>query len=188
MKRHTAVKLVTVPALIASIAFSMSACGEPSSTTNDQNATNTQLQKYQANQPIPQADWSQYRQTVIDVENAQIHGMATTTFMYNMGSNKPIASCPSIGFPVPTTAQLTNPDQALYPGSSGSAVIAQAEANGVYTGASTGTYVVCVNNKGTKYIQYWEGDVNTVGGPAHWDNTSAQIVLDGEPTVKVTTK
>jgi hypothetical protein len=177
-------KIPMASAAVVALTFSLAACSD-SATRADQDATNTQLDRYQKNQPIPQSDWSQYRQTVLDVESAQIHGVATTTFFFNLGTDKPIKVCPSIGFPVASTAQLTNPDQSV--GSQG-AVIAQQEPNGVYTGNSSGTYVVCVAPNGTKYISYWEGDVHTEGGPAHWDATQALIVLDGAPTVASTDK
>lgn len=146
---------------------------------NDEKQTDTQLQKYQQVQPVPAYDWSQYRQTVIDVSAAQVNAVATTTFMFNMGTADPIDQCPSIGFPVPATAQLTNPDQVRTNG----AVVAQAEPNGAYTGDSQGTYIVCVASDGTKYIDYWEGSVKTTGGPAHWDYDKHHVVLDGKPTV-----
>lgn len=167
----------------------------PSATANDQKATNSQLDRYQQNQPIPASDWSQYRQTVLDVEAAQIHGVATTTFFFNQGTDKPIKVCPSIGFPVASTAQLTNPDQISFGGrgdgsglSGEYGVIAQQEPNGVYTGDSSGTYTVCVAGDGSKYISYWEGDVQAEGGAAHWDAEQGLIILDGAPTVEVTTK
>lgn len=178
--------IVTSLALIF-ITGGLAACG-PSSTTKDQLGTNRQLNRYQVNQPVPQFDWSQYRQTVIDVESAQVHGVATTTFFFNLGTSRPIKVCPSIGFPVPTTAQLTNPAQLADPGNSSSSVIGQAEPNGAYTGQSTGTYVTCIAPNGTKYISYWEGDVQTEGGPAHWDATQGLIVLDGAPSVTTKTK
>lgn len=157
----------------------------PSSITADQRSTNSQLDRYQKNQPIPASDWSQYRQTIIDVELAQIHGVATTSFFFNLGTPNPVKTCPSIGFPVPTTAQLTNPDQVVSAPNSQAAAIAQAEPNGAYSGDSTGTYVVCVAPNGTKYISYWEGDVETEGGSAHWDRMAGAIVLD---SASVTTK
>ena len=121
---------------------------------------------------------------------AQIHGVATTTFFFNQGTPNPVKVCPSIGFAVPTTAQLTSPDQIANPSGStgGYGVIAQQEPNGVYTGSSSGTYVVCVSPNGVKYISYWEGDVQTEGGPAHWDKTQGLILLDGAPTVTAVTK
>lgn len=171
--------LIAAGALLGSLA----AC-TPSSTENDRKATDAQLHKYQANQPIPQADWSQYRQSVIDITNAQIHGMATTSFFFLEGVDHPIGKCPSIGYPVPSTAQLTNPDQQVSSG----ATVAQAEPNGTFTGESTATYVICVAPNGTKYPDYWEGYVRSVGGPAEWDSTKKEIVLIGDPTVTASTK
>ncbi|MEC5149199.1 hypothetical protein [Cryobacterium sp. GrIS_2_6] len=184
-------KTILALAAVVALGLALTGCTEtPSATQNDQVASNSQLDRYQKNQPIPAADWSQYRQTVIDVENAQIHGVATTTFFFNQGTPKPIKVCPSIGFAVPTTAQLTNPDQITNTSgaAAGYGVVAQQEPSGVYTGASSGTYVVCVASDGSKYISYWEGDVQTEGGAAHWDNTQGLILLDGAPTVTAKTQ
>lgn len=186
-------KKTLVAIAAAAAVLGLAGCGASNTATqHDQQQTDSQLQRYQANQPTPQFDWSQYRQTVIDVEGAEVHGVATTTFFYNLGSQKPISSCPSIGFPVAVTAQLTNPQQITWNnggnGNWANGVVPQSEPNGVYTGESAGTYVTCVSPDGSKYYTYWEGDVNTVGAPAHWDPQSQQIVIDGAPTVKVVTK
>lgn len=171
----------------AVLAFTLTGCeGTTTAAEKDQASTNSQLDRYQKNQPVPASDWSQYRQTVIDVETAQVHGVATTTFFFNMGTDNPIKVCPSIGFPVASTAQLTNPDQVVY-GYQSPSVIAQQEPNGVYTGDSSGTYIVCVADNGSKYISYWEGSVHAEGGAAHWDKTQGMITLDGAPTVEATT-
>jgi hypothetical protein len=185
--KNTASKNTAKIALIACaavIVMTLAGCTD-SATTKDQQSTDSQLSRYQSNQPIPSADFSQYRQTIIDVENAQIHGVATTSFFFNQGTPNPVKSCPSIGFAVPSTSQLTNPEQIAYSGSGsgGYGVISQMEPNGSYTGHSTGTNVICVAANGTKYISYWEGVVGTEGGPAHWDRTQGLIVMDGEPTV-----
>jgi hypothetical protein len=136
------------------------------------------------NQPIPFFPLSEYRETLVQIETAEAHGVATTTFFFNQGVREPIFTCPSIGFPIPTTAQLTNPKQVIYNGGNGgggNVTVDQMDPNGVYTGESTGTYVECVDPTGVKYAQYWEGFVNTVGAPAHWDGKS--VALDGPPTV-----
>lgn len=186
-------RTLALVALATGTALALSACttGDPS-TTNDNKQTNQQLQRYQANQPVPKSDFSEYRQTVIDVQLAQIHGVATTTFFYNQGVQQPFKVCPSIGYPVASTSQLTDPQQIGFrttPGGSSyePGVINQAEPNGTYTGDSSGTYVVCVAPNGTKYITYWEGFVDTEGGAAHYDNTTHQIVIDTQ-TVKSTGK
>lgn len=173
---------------IATVILLAGCSNTPKSVKADQKATNIQLDRYQRNQPIPQSDWSQYRQTVIDVEMAQIHGVATTSFFFNQGVQQPFQSCPSIGFPVATTSQITNPEQVVAAPNTSSATVHQQEPNGVYTGDSLGTYVTCVAPGGKKYIDYWEGFVYTVGGPAHWDKNAGQIASDGAPTVTTTTK
>lgn len=162
----------------------LAGCGGNAAIGSDQRASTTQLSRYEANQPIPQSDFSQYRQTLLDVEQAQIHGVATTTFFYNMGSNVPVKSCPSLGYPVASTSQLTNPEQITRATTNSSyEVIPQLEPNGTYTGDSSGTYVACVSPTGQPYVSYWEGSVETEGGAAHYDSASSQIVLDGAPTV-----
>lgn len=178
-------------AVLAGVALTGCSVGN-NSTSKDNQATDTQLQRYQANQPVPANDWSQYRQTVIDVNEAQVHGVATTTFFFNQGVQDPIKSCPSVGFAVPHTTQLTDPQQIGFRNSPGGGyddgVINQAEPNGVYTGDSDGTYVVCVEAGGAKAIDYWEGFVETEGGSAHWDTKTHSIVLTGKPTVQTTTR
>lgn len=179
MKLRTMLTMIVTPVM----AVMLTGC-QNDGTSNDQKNTDSLLQRLQANQPIPNPDYSQYRQTQIDVEQAQIHGVATTTFFFTHGATKPYKVCPSVGFPVASTSQLTNPLQGIGNGE----VIGQMEPNGVYTGSSTGTYVTCVAPDGSRYISYAEPDVHTEGGPAHFDNTTGLIVLDGQPTVKTSNR
>ena len=186
-------KAFVVAAAVALVGLTgCSSSGTPSAAQTDAANTNTQLDRYQKNQPAPAADWSQYRQTVIDVEQAEIHGMATTTFFFNLGIKDPIRVCPSIGYPVPATSQLTSPDQLVGNGGSSNyyaaGVVGQAEPNGTFTGVSAGTNVVCVLPSGKKDIEYGEPNAYAVGGPAHWDKALGQVVPDGDPTVTVTSK
>lgn len=183
-------KRIVAGVLAAVAAFGLVGCGSDSSQTlgADSNAAEEQLARYQKNQPVPEYDWSQYRQTLLDIQNAQVHGQATTSFFFNQGVQQPVFSCSSIGFPVPSTAQLTNPEQRVWYQAGGSLVLPQMEQSGVYTGDSTGTYTVCVAPNGTAYVKYWEGFIDTIGGPAHWDSTQDTIVLDGDPTVVSTTE
>lgn len=179
MNNKRRISLAAVILGVATVGLALAGCTNQS-VNNDQQSTNDQLLKYQKVQPVPQFDYSQYRQTVINVETAEVNGVATTTFMFNQGSTVPIMSCPSLGYPIASTAQLTNPLQVI---TSGGGVVEQQEPNGVYTGSSTGTYVVCVQSSGKTSIDYWEGFVYTVGGPAHWDSAKQQVVADGAPTV-----
>lgn len=173
-------------AITVAIAGGLAACSSSSDATAvDSNAMNRQLQQYQLNgQNVPYFLWSQYRQTGIDVETAQANGVATTTFFFQYGAVAPIKSCPSIGFPMASTSELTNPLQGdSSGGSTGNITIGQMDPNGMFTGQSSGTYVVCVTGAKQKEIVYWEGDVETEGGAAHWDATTHSIVLDGPASV-----
>lgn len=175
---------VVATGLIASLA--LVGCGKSGSSNNAEQAQQNEIQSMlDKNQPIPMVPFSEKRQVLIDVQNAQIKGVATTTFFYNQGVREPFFTCPSIGFPLPSTAQLTNPRQVIYTphpqGGNDASVVDQMDPDGVYSGDSTGTYVECVAPGGLNYIKYWEGFVDTIGGPAHWDGKTE--VLDGPPTV-----
>lgn len=183
MKYH---RTIAATAVLAAVIVAAVGCSDSNSATDaDKKTSEGQLDIYQKNQPIPFSTWSQYRQTLTDVELAQIHGVATTSFFFNQGATQPYKSCPSIGFPVASTSQLTNPQQAVWGHQSGT-TIGQLEPNGTFTGDSTGTYVVCVAPNGIKYISYAEGFVHAEGGPAHWDTNLKLIVDDGAPTVTTT--
>lgn len=191
MNKRIIAALVLVGALVGGAA-ACSHAGSSAGVNNDRKDTNEQLTRYQANQPVPKFDWSAYRQTAIDIESAKVHGVATTTFFFNQGVNHPVKSCPSLGFPIPSTVQLTNPDQIarqdMGAGVWIDGVVGQMEPNGTYTGDSSATYVVCVSPDGTKYVVYWEGFVYTEGGPARWNDQSQMVELTGKPTVTTTNK
>jgi hypothetical protein len=144
------------------------------------------------NQPIPHFNFSQYRQTLIDAESISANGTQTTSFFFNMGVRDPIFTCPSLGMPVPNTAQLSNPQQVIYDGGSGGGGnigISQMDPYGAYTpSSSTGTYVICVNASGKPYLQYWEGFVQTVSAPAAWDYGNHTMKVTGAPSYAVKTK
>lgn len=140
--------------------------------------------RFQNGQPIPSEPWSQYRQTLIDAETAQMRGTQTTSFWFSRGAGgqgQPIGTCPSLGFPVPASAQLSNPQQAQWGNNGAATSVGQMEPNGVYTGDTAGTFVVCAGTGGKPYLTYVEADVVTVGGPAEWRDGKVQPT--GAPTV-----
>lgn len=177
-------KIIAIASIAIIAVVGLAAC-QGGANQADQRTSATILGKYQQSQPAPTFDWSQLRQTLIDIETAQAHATQTTSFFMNFAPD-PVSSCPSIGFPVPTTDQITNPQQQV--GQGGTGAIAQIDPNGVFSGQSSGTYVLCVNPQGQTYGVYWEGNVLAVGGPAKWDTTTHQAVLVGAPTAKFTTK
>lgn len=174
-------KRLTIIALVVAGALTFAACNQnDNAAQNKDRATATrQLTGYQNNQPVPVFNWSQLRQNLIELETAQAQTTQTTTFFFNQGVQDPVSSCPSIGFPIPATYQLDNP-QAKVQGHD--FALPQIEANGVYTDVSTGTYAICVDAQGRPYADYWEGFVKTVTGPAKWDAPSHSVQLVGPPS------
>ncbi len=174
--------------LVLGVAITISACApieqrQSEAEKQEQAIADQQLAQYSKSQPVPIFNYSQLRQNLIEIETAQVNATATTSFMFLLsgsGATGPLVhSCPSIGFPIPATYQLTSPEQAVT-GTEGRAwELPQLEANGVYTGDTTGTYVMCVGENGKPFAFYHEGFVATVTGPAHWDNAKGEIVMDG---------
>jgi hypothetical protein len=165
----------------------LAACGsdDQGGRRSEEDVAEKQLTQFLESQPIPIFNYSQLRQNLIEIETAQANATATTSFFFNMGVVDPIHSCPSIGFPIPGTFQLTNPQQVI--GRESRVAIPQLEANGVYTGDTTATTVICVDAEGKGYASYWEGFVSTVAGPAEWDPETKTVVLTGAPTAEFST-
>lgn len=141
-------------------------------------------------QPIPAFKWSQLRQTLIDIETAQADTTQTTTFFFNQGVTDPVNSCPSVGFPVASTTELSNPQQTVndgYPNGGAVVTLPQIDPNGVYAGDSSGTYVLCVSASGQTYGVYWEGFVYALTGPAVWNPTTNSVTPTGPSSFKFST-
>lgn len=194
MNRRT--KTATLSAVGATLAFLLlgaSSCGSPSDSQREESKQQEAIsQQMVKNQPIPQFNYSQMRQNLIEIESAQAKGVQTTSFFFNQGVVDPIMSCPSVGVPIPNTSSLSNPVQVERHGGSdggGNVGIGQMDPNGTYIpNSSTGTYVLCIDATGTVYGQYWEGFVSTVFAPAKWNGTSHQIELTGPASFKFTKK
>ncbi len=182
---------IILGALLA-VAIVLSSCGASNAPSNatqhNQQVEASQEQIYNTNQPIPVFPVSQLRQTLIDIETAQAEGAPSTTFMMpDMWSKGvvPWYSCPSVGFPVASTDELSNPQQIVTNNSSQSASIAtlpQIDPNGIYSGNSTGTYTICLNTAGQTYGAYWEGYTLTLTGNAAWDPTTGSVTDVTNPT------
>lgn len=169
------------------------ACSDDDANTRDveEQTAEQQLDGYLRAQPVPVFNWSQLRQNLIEIQTAQANATTTTSFFFNHGIPDPIMSCPSIGFPIPATYQLTNPDNVVLPGSNsarGSVTVAQIESTGVYTGDTSGTYAICIDDQGRGFAFYWEGFVSTVSGPATWDEETRRVVMTGSPSANFTTE
>lgn len=187
-----------IVALFAIIAVGLFAAGcdtdgsdNPDASRRDSKQSQSMLAQYQKSQPVPRWDWSQMRQTLIDIRTAQAETTRTTSFFFSGGAidpeNGPIMSCPSIGFAIPDTYQLTSPDAIEY-SDWGNVTYGQMEPTGIFSGDSTGTYVVCIADDGSNYVARWEGFVFTVSGPAEWDRENGTVKMTGKSTINVQTK
>ncbi len=176
---------------VLSAAACTSGSSAPSGQQQENRAQQQDTQSLVNDQPIPHFNYSQIRQTLIDAETISADGTQTTSFFFQMGNPDPIFSCPSLGEPVANTAQLSNPQQVVhdgYPQGGAAITVGQMDPNGIYApAASSGTYVICVNSSGAKYLEYWEGDVMTVTSGATWDSATHSLKVIGAPTAVIHT-
>ena len=190
---HPDTFVLTAIAVVVALIIVLAACSGDSNSDarqEDEATAAAQLNQFQQAQPVPQFNTSQLRQNLIEIETAQANTTATTSFMFLLagaGESGPLVhECPSIGFPIPATYQLTNPDQIEGNRDGGYVAIPQLESTGIYTGDTTGTYVMCVGDDGEAFAFYHEGFVATVTGPAHWDVELGEIVMDGTSSAEFT--
>ena len=110
------------------------------------------------NQPVPDlGGYSFERQIVIETYLARNNTIATYAYMISM-DGKIIEICPSIGYPIPYSTQLTNPQKIESPMSYG-VILPNAEPNGLYPpDNAVATLVQCVNPDGSvspTYIEWY---------------------------------
>jgi len=114
------------------------------------------------NQPLPDlGGWSYERQLVIDTYIARNNQVSTWTYMF-LQMGKLIEICPSVGFPVPYSTQLTSPEKVYTPYSYqyGTLTIPNPEPNSLFPPAmADATWVSCVNPDGSISPEYFENQV-----------------------------
>jgi len=175
--------------LIAS--FTLSGCTlEDSANSKESNQVGQQQKVYVENQPVPAFDWSLERHIFTEIYKARNNAVITYSYVRNF-NGQVYFKCKSIGFPLPSNMQLTNPE-ALYdwngdgePSMSDATALPQAEPNGLYSSPSTsGTYVMCLNSDGTVSPAYFEDNIETHMSPLG-DNGLETV---GDSTLKIEIK
>ena len=135
----------------------LAGCTSSSYTTEAQNVE-AQQRVFVDNQPAPVFDWSLERHLLTQLYKARNEAVNTHTIVRDM-SGKSFFECESIGFPIPSNTQLTNPEKSGG-NSYGYYTLPQPEPNGLYTSPSTsGTFVFCINEDGTVSPSYFEANV-----------------------------
>lgn len=180
-------KRITATILAAGLLLSGAACNLNSkdqkqagkNAAEEQKAVSDGFSRLSNSQQIPSFDWSQERQTLIDVEKARATGAVTTTAFYLEGVGL-IGWCPSIGAPVASTYQLSADQQYVdLPGdhTTDRVQVQQGEPTGVYVGSSSGTWTLCLDNNGKKFAKYWEGYVDSTVGVVSSYPADKRIVI-----------
>lgn len=187
--KNTALKILGAVAIAGLLTAGSSGCTEEvSATEQDERTTEQAMSDLAKAQPVPTFKFSQYRENLIEITTAKAKPTPTTSFFMLPGVPDPIFVCPSVGFAIPDTTQLTNPEQIAHRSSTyGYVTLPQAEPVGTFTGVGTATHVICRDANGRGFDNSWEGFVNTITGPAEWDYDKHQIVLIGAPSAEFTT-
>lgn len=171
-------------ALAVTSVIGLAACDTtPTVAQTEQSQSNQGAGALLKNQPVPYWPTSEGRKTLTLAEDEQAHSLATTSFVMKQGNLDPIKVCVSHGFPVPVTAQLTNPQQIAGDTYHSLVTIGNMDPLGYYVPpSSAGTWIDCVAPDGTQKITYAEDDVLTEPGVATWDYVKHQVVPDPKDT------
>lgn len=134
------------------------------------------------NQPIPDlGGYSFERQIVIETYLARNNTIATYAYMFAF-DGKIIEICPSVGYPIPYSTQLTNPMK-IEDRYEGDVAIPNAEPNSLYPPSdAAATLVQCVNPDGSVSPVYIEWYVLAF---PYRIASDLQLQRIGEPSFKV---
>ena len=151
----------------------------------EQRQQNSQMEQFLRNQPVPSFDWSLERHMLIELYAARQRATSTFSVVQSEFTGKIMWSCPSIGFPLPYSTQLTNPQQVVcregnHGGEFAGAVIGQQEPNGLFPPSSSdGTWVPCVDEHGKITPVYEERKVTVFLQPM--TEKDGRLVPTGAP-------
>jgi hypothetical protein len=143
--------------LLAVTAFILTSCVGSDTSAIEQSQQTGAVNAIIRNQPIPDlGGYSFERQIVIETYLARNNTIATYAYMFTM-DGKIVEICPSIGYPIPYSTQLSNPERV--DSYSQSITLPNAEPNGLYPpGDAAATLVQCVQPDGSVspvYIEWY---------------------------------
>jgi hypothetical protein len=171
--------------LFAGVVLAVAACGgdHTGSVATEQGSVNAQQSQYNKVQPIPFYDYSLQRQALIDIYNSKNLNQQTWDVVTSY-SGKFLFQCEAVGWPIPADSQLSNPSQVVVGSGAGSStyaygVVGQAEPDGIYTGQTQGTYILCARPDGKVAPVYTENNVQMFPFPVTVDPTTGEIKDSG---------
>lgn len=174
---------------VLSLVFMLGLMGcEKSAERKTSEAVNRQQEQYVAAQPIPTFDWSLERHLVIQLYQTR-NSKVTTHTVWRSDYGMIEGDCPSLGFGIPYDTSLTNPLQMSYAGTNvGTAVVEQAEPNGLFASKNTSaTWVMCIGSGGTIEPVYVESKVTAYPYPVKVDYEKNRVVKAGNSSVSIDT-
>jgi hypothetical protein len=156
---------------------SSNSCQSDTSNSTESTTQASQQDIYNTNgQQLPTFPYSNYRQSLLQIQQQLATGDVTTwtTWETNSGADKHV--CKSFGYPIPVTAQLSNPSQIDFknwPNGGGAVdgIVGQMDPTGIYTGPNgLGTWILCLDPSGTPHASYIENNVEAYPYPVTLEN------------------
>jgi hypothetical protein len=171
--------LISIPLVILLVAC------DDSTPANSAESGRQQDQQgvYNQAQPLPLFPYSNYRETMIQLEQQLATSTPTTWTTWESYAGKPEGVCKSMGWPIPVTVQLSNPSQMVTGGYNNQvgATVGQMDPIGVYPPPSgMGTWAMCLDAAGVAHPSYLEGVVSAYPYPVEIQNGS--FVQTGQPS------
>lgn len=166
MTRNRIAALVVAGAIVFLTACETDNGASPDARERETSAIGRGFDRLTRSQQVPEFDYSQERQTLIDVMSARAEGAIGTAVATSIDGTI-LWWCPTQGAPIPSTYQLTSPDQVVGRGGGNhyeGQVLALGEPTGVYTGDSAATWTLCTDDAGNAFAQYEEGNVRWIAG------------------------
>lgn len=156
-------RLGAAATLVVAIGLSADSCNNAS--TAEQSQADSQLNTYNHNQPIHKYQYSAERAELQQLIDLRVKGQLNTWSVWVANNGTPLGMCPSKGFPIPYSTELTNPWQASAGGpnaGTGNVAIGQMDPQGTFPSQSTlATWVMCLSPDGSIHPQYLEPMVMT---------------------------
>lgn len=153
-----------------------------------------QQSQYEKGQPIPTFDWSLERYLVVELYKVR-NQKANTHSVWRSDRGMIEGDCPSYGYGIPYDTSLTNPlaptihgwnPYGSDPWTEASAVVEQAEPNGIFASKNTAaTWVMCLGESGTIEPVYVETKVTVYPGPVKVDYEKNRVTRSGAATVLI---
>lgn len=177
--------VLAVLGIFVASADSCSGATNPSANNTETNHQASQQEIYNQGQPVPLFPYSNYRQELIQLQNQLATGRVATWTVYSLTMNGDLYVCKSQGWPIPVTAQLSNPLQPSRDGNytgGGAVAVGQMDPIGIYPPPSgAGTWVFCLDNAGVAHPLYAEGFVTAFSYPVVIDQ-NGKVQQVGEPS------